>query len=84
MHGVMVNLTFVQMGIGGAYHSWSPLYPDPGGLLINICDLCLDDGGRIVLNGKFNYNILDWKFGEHNVASSTGLHAPSFYMLHWH
>ena len=32
------------MGIGGAYHSWSPLYPDPGGLLIDTCDLVLEDG----------------------------------------
>ena len=43
---------FVQMGIGGAYHTWSPLYPDPGGLLINICDLLLQNGSRIVLNGE--------------------------------
>ena len=41
------------MGIGGAYHSWSPLYPDPGGLLINICDLVLADGvTRISLNSN--------------------------------
>ena len=40
------------MGIGGAYHSWSPLYPDPGGLLINICNLVLPNGSRIKLNSK--------------------------------
>ena len=27
--------------MGGAYHTWSPTYPDAGGLLINTCDLKL-------------------------------------------
>lgn len=27
--------------MGGAYHSWSPVFPDEGGLLINTCDLTL-------------------------------------------
>ena len=29
--------------MGGAYHTWSPSYPDSGGLLINTCDIVLED-----------------------------------------
>lgn len=29
--------------MGGAYHSWSPTYPDSGGLLINTCDITLPE-----------------------------------------
>ena len=32
----------MQIGMGGAYHTWSPMFPDEGGLLINTCDLKLD------------------------------------------
>ena len=27
----------------GAYHTWSPTYPDSGGMLFNTCDLELED-----------------------------------------
>ena len=32
----------VQIGMGGAYHSWSPMFPDAGGLLLSLRDLKLD------------------------------------------
>ncbi len=41
--------------MGGAYHSWSPMFPDAGGLLINVCDLKLDDipaGDSITTDGN--------------------------------
>lgn len=34
---------FLQIGMGGAYHTWSPMFPDEGGVLINICDLTLSE-----------------------------------------
>ena len=53
----------MQVGCGGAYHSWTPLYPDKStaeqvGLLINTYSLLLDpqmpdldtNGRRIYLN----------------------------------
>ena len=27
--------------MAGAYHSWSPTFPDSGGMVINTCDLVL-------------------------------------------
>ncbi len=41
--------------MGGAYHSWSPMFPDEGGLLINACDLKLNavpTGDNITTDGN--------------------------------
>ena len=32
--------------MGGSYHTWSPMFPDDGGLLINICDLTLESNEK--------------------------------------
>lgn len=33
--------------MGGSYHSWSQVFPDAGGLLINTCDLVFPGFGNI-------------------------------------
>ena len=52
----------MQVGCGGAYHSWSPIFPDNStidqqGLLINTSNLELKNSGRkkikLCRNGKF-------------------------------
>ena len=35
------SLYILQIGMGGAYHTWSPMFPDECGVLINTCDLTL-------------------------------------------
>ena len=32
--------------MGGSYHTWSPMFPDDGGLLINICNLTLESNKK--------------------------------------
>ena len=56
---VMQVYSLFQVGAGGAYHSWTPLYPDfceedKMRVLINICDLRAPT--RIMLNrpGEFD------------------------------
>lgn len=67
----MHNAKFIQLqvGMGGAYHSWSSTYPDLRGLLINTCDLKLekkdttDHCRRIDLNGEFDvFKTTFWKY----------------------
>ena len=52
-----------QIGCGGAYHSWSPLFPDKStttqiGLLLSMYNLTLDpdDLGDIIIPNRIGLN----------------------------
>ena len=61
----------IQVGCGGAYHSWSPIFPDNSttdhqGLLINTSNLELEnsDGKKIKFgrHGKFIYRLRAYRY----------------------
>ena len=66
MHACMIvcvcvcNVVFWQIGMGGSYHSWSPMFPDSCGLLLNICDIKLENkpSDRIATDNADNTRII--------------------------